>query len=57
MTLLGLYFSPDGGELWKVLSNRVLALFAIWVSAILALKWQRDEQEIRSLNYKIEEET
>jgi len=56
LTLLGFYFSPTGGELWKVISNRLLALFAIWVTAILALKWKRREDEIFSLNSKIEKE-
>ena len=56
LTLLGFYFSPTGGELWKVISNRLLALFAIWVTAILALKWKRREDEIFSLNSKMEKE-
>lgn len=36
LTIFGYYLSPDGGELWKVMANRGLALFAIWVSAIAA---------------------
>lgn len=56
MTLLGFYFSPNGGELWKVIFNRALALFAIWITAILALKWKVHEEEIFSLNHKIENE-
>lgn len=35
LTVCGLFFSPPGGEMWKVLINRGLALFAIWVTAIL----------------------
>jgi hypothetical protein len=38
LTLLGLYTSPPGGELWKVLSNRALALFAVWVTAVLSVQ-------------------
>lgn len=38
LTILGYFYSPDGGELWKVLSNRFLALFAIWVTTILSIK-------------------
>ncbi len=56
MTLLGFYFSPTGSELWKVIFNRGLALFAIWITAILALNWKRHEKEIRSLNRKVEKE-
>lgn len=36
LTILGYFLSPPGGELWKVLSNRGLALFAIWVTALLS---------------------
>jgi len=36
LTVLGFYFSPEGGEMWKVISNRLLALFAIWATAVLA---------------------
>ena len=38
LTILGFYLSPSGGELWKVLANRALALFAIWVAAGFAIK-------------------
>lgn len=38
LTILGFYVSPSGGELWKVLANRVLAVFAIWVAAGFAIK-------------------
>ncbi len=56
LTLLGFYLSPTGGEAWKVLVNRSLALFAIWITAFLAIKWKNHEQEILSLNHKIKEE-
>ncbi len=36
LTVLGFFLSPPGGELWKVLTNRGLALFAIWVTAVLS---------------------
>jgi len=38
LTIAGFFFSPPGGEMWKVLSNRALALFAIWVTAALTLQ-------------------
>lgn len=38
LTIVGLFFSPPGGEMWKVLANRTLALFAIWVTAVLTLQ-------------------
>ncbi|MEH6473141.1 MAG: ATP-binding protein [Halopseudomonas sp.] len=38
LTLAGLYFSDTGGIYWMVLANRALAIFAIWVTALLGLK-------------------
>ncbi|MCG8405890.1 MAG: ATP-binding protein [Phycisphaerales bacterium] len=40
LTVLGFVLCPDGGEFWKVIANRLLAMFAIWVTAILCL-WQK----------------
>jgi len=53
---LGFYLSPPGGELWKVISNRSLALLAIWVTTILALKWKCYKEEASLLEHKIEKE-
>lgn len=38
LTGVGLILSPDGGELWKVLANRGLALFAIWVTVASSMR-------------------
>lgn len=35
LTVLGYLLSQDGGVRWMVLLNRILALFAIWVTAVL----------------------
>ena len=43
LTILGYFASPAGGELWKVVLNRVVAMLAIWVTAILSL--QRTSRE------------
>lgn len=43
LTILGFYFSPDGGTLWVVLTNRGLALFVIWLTAILVIVRKADE--------------
>ena len=37
LTVVGWYFSPSGGEAWKVAGNRFLALLAIWVTAFLCV--------------------
>lgn len=50
LTMFAYYYSPDGGELWKVLLNRLLALFVIWVTAILANRIiQEAHKEIQTL--------
>jgi len=45
LTILGFVYSPMGGEMWKVLFNRSLALFAIWSTAILTLQRKTIEDE------------
>jgi len=45
LIIVGFIFSPPGGEMWKVLSNRALALFAIWVTAALTLQRKKIEEK------------
>jgi hypothetical protein len=45
LTVIGYYSSPPGGELWQVLFNRTLALFAIWTTAILSALWKNIQKE------------
>lgn len=54
LTIAGFYSSPTGGELWKVLVNRFLALFAIWVVATLSMQRRsmHDEREKSWLEVK-----
>ena len=54
LTLMGFYFSPEGGELWKVMTNRALALFAIWVTALLAIKWKKTIETNVRINFEVE---
>lgn len=56
MTALGYFISPAGGEFSQVMFNRALALFAIWVTAFLALKWKMHEEEMIGIRSKVEEE-
>lgn len=44
LTVLGFFYSPPGGEMWKVIVNRSLALYAIWVTAILVDLWKKEEE-------------
>ena len=54
LTLIGFYYSPAGGELWKVVANRGLAIFAIWLTAILAIKWEITLKRNIALAYEAE---
>lgn len=40
LTVLGYFLSPSGGISWVVLTNRALALFAIWVTALLIFTYK-----------------
>jgi len=55
LTVIGFYSSPAGGELWKVIFNRSLALFAIWATAILSVQRKAiyEEKEKALLELKI----
>lgn len=45
LTLLGMELSPEGGEMWKVLTNRGLAILMLWVTTKLCL-WEDRTQKI-----------
>ena len=36
LTLLGMAFSPPGGEIWKIMVNRALILLAIWTTTLMS---------------------
>ena len=44
---LGYVFSPVGGENWKVLANRFLSMFVIWISVIICRAFQKSQDTIR----------
>ncbi len=45
LTMVGYFVSPEGGEMWMVITNRFLAMSAIWVAAILTLYHKESEQK------------
>ena len=56
LVLMGFYFSPEGGELWKVVSNRALAILAVSITAFLAIKWSRAQQQTLKMMHQAEKE-
>ncbi|OIQ26433.1 response regulator [uncultured Vibrio sp.] len=49
LTVGGFYASPAGGDLWQVVSNRLLAIYSIWVVAIVTLAAQSRVKSFVSL--------
>jgi hypothetical protein len=53
LTVLGIFLSPLGGEAWKAIVNRSLAIFAIWVTAILIMvKQTADRRRVEALRQR-----
>jgi|GEM_PF-2991272 len=46
LTIIGYLLSEEMGITWMVLTNRALAIFAIWVTAILVLRHKQDIEEL-----------
>jgi PAS domain S-box-containing protein len=44
---LGYYFSPGDREDWKVLTNRSLALFVVWITVLIARAYQKSQDTIK----------
>ena len=56
-TWLGYIFSPPGGENWKVLTNRFLALFVIWIAVIICRSFQKSQDTIKSNAIRLSNES
>jgi PAS domain S-box-containing protein len=54
LTLTGYWLSPLGGEPWKILTNRILALFSIWVTAFIGYLFKKNEWALQQINEKLE---
>ena len=46
LTIVGYFGSPSGGVEWIVLSNRALALFAIWITTFLVASRRKSEIQL-----------
>ncbi|MCP5245738.1 MAG: hypothetical protein H6937_07250 [Burkholderiales bacterium] len=46
LIVVGFYASPEGGVLWQVIFNRILAVAVVWVTAFLALNQIKIERQI-----------
>ena len=55
LVIIGMLASPTGGEEWKVLFNRSLALFAIWSTTFIVILRKKSTRELISLNTRLED--
>ncbi|KJR40604.1 PAS/PAC sensor signal transduction histidine kinase [Candidatus Magnetoovum chiemensis] len=46
LTILGFFFSPQGGILWMAIFNRIVAIFAVLIIAALSFKYKETVTEI-----------
>ncbi len=54
LTVAGYFLSLPGGEVWKVLTNRMVSLLTIWLTAIICLKKQKSDEELQKLRHNLE---
>lgn len=55
LTVVGFMFSPDGGVPWIVISNRGLALFAIWVMAVPLMLAKKNQHALLAIQKRLDE--
>jgi signal transduction histidine kinase len=55
LTVLGYHFSAPAGIPWMVVTNRGLALFAIWVTAFLLMQRQGVEEALKAARNELED--
>lgn len=48
--LAGFLYSPNGADPWIVITNRLLALFAVWVTAILGIIYKQNQARLFESN-------
>lgn len=53
LTIVGYYSSPLGSDLWKVLTNRMLALLAIWSIVGLYFYFAANKERLKQLEEEI----
>jgi hypothetical protein len=59
LTVACFFYKPPAGELWKVIFNRSISVFAIWVTAILGLQRktavEKQEEAVQEREKALEE--
>ena len=55
LTIVGYFFSPPAGISWMVMVNRLLALFAIWVTALFCRQRKQTEVALQAAHNELEQ--
>ncbi len=53
--VIGFFLSPGDGEMWKVLLNRFLCLFTLWMTTGLCLLQNQSETQLADAHLQLEE--
>lgn len=56
LTIIGYYSSPLGSDMWKVITNRMLALFAIWSIVGLYFYLEENIERLKRLEVEVGKE-
>jgi signal transduction histidine kinase len=54
LTVAGGLSSPPGGVIWIGITNRVLGIIVLWVTAFLVLRRRRTEERLRHVNQELD---
>ncbi len=54
LVVIGFFFSPEGGEAWKIFFNRTIAIVAIWIVALIGLAKKNAEEALQKSHDKLE---
>jgi len=52
LIITGYFASPEGGIMWQVLLNRMLAVFVVWTTAILSIHQLKKERQLKEEQVK-----
>jgi signal transduction histidine kinase len=55
LIVAGFFLSPAGGEIWKVLLNRFLSIFTLWMTYFLCRLQNRSQKELATAHLNLEE--
>ena len=55
LIIAGFFLSPSGGEIWKVLLNRFLSVFILWMTYFLCQLQNRSQEELATSRLHLEE--